>query len=308
MRYENCTCTQAPHRTFTEQFGTCAPGCRTSFNTQKVGEWKPNPMTSCSVFSSLPSPLVTMRFTWDPPSVTLQSDSFADPTNQVFNENRERYFRRPGQPRVQCAQLHCSDHEWQLKGENLHRTIQYLCSWLPNLFRQSQRQRIVVGRPRCQMNGNPHVLGLCLCLLSTVGDVCEDPEFSAPGNSSGLVLWRTRIARAQGFSFFRSVHMSGVWIHMAATSSTMQILRLVPVIQLLICLFLLHLRTTNFQGPESITRSEQAQQRRLERKAAKHERHCKRRRLTCLASPVLTGEQPLVVFLATHFFWVCTRY
>ena len=61
------------------------PGCRTSFNTQEADEWKPNPTTSCSVFSTLPSPLVTTRFTWEPPSVTLQSDSFADLTNQVFN-------------------------------------------------------------------------------------------------------------------------------------------------------------------------------------------------------------------------------
>ena len=36
-------------------------------------------------------------------------------------------------------------------------------------------------------------------------------------------------------------------------------------------LFLLHLCTTNFPGPDSITRSEQAQQRRLERKATKQE-------------------------------------
>ena len=42
----------------------------------------------------------------------------------------------------------------------------------------------------------------------------------------------------------------------------------------------LHLRTTNFPGPDSITRTEQAQQRRLEPKATKHERRQCRRRLT----------------------------
>ena len=42
----------------------------------------------------------------------------------------------------------------------------------------------------------------------------------------------------------------------------------------------LHLRTTHFPGPDSITRSEQAQQKRLERKATKHERRQCRRKLT----------------------------
>ena len=41
----------------------------------------------------------------------------------------------------------------------------------------------------------------------------------------------------------------------------------------------LHLRTTNFPGDDSITRSEQAQQRRLERKATTHKRLQSRRRL-----------------------------
>ena len=39
----------------------------------------------------------------------------------------------------------------------------------------------------------------------------------------------------------------------------------------------LHLRTTNLPGPDSITRSEQAQQRRLERKVNRHERRKRRR-------------------------------
>ena len=63
--------------------------------------------------------------------------------------------------------------------------------------------------------------------------------------------------------------MSGVWIHMAATSSTMQIWRLDPVTPQLTFPVFLHLRTTSLPGPDSITRSEQAQQRRLARKATR---------------------------------------
>ena len=50
----------------------------------------------------------------------------------------------------------------------------------------------------------------------------------------------------------------------------------------------LHLRTTNFPGPDSITRSEQAQERGLERKATRHERRQSHRRLTKLLPPEAT--------------------
>ena len=75
--------------------------------------------------------------------------------------------------------------------------------------------------------------------FSTVGDVFADPEFSAPGNSFlwRLGPWRTRTASAPGVSSCRSAHMNGVWIHMDATSSLMQIWRLAPVTQPLIYLF-----------------------------------------------------------------------
>ena len=58
----------------------------------------------------------------------------------------------------------------------------------------------------------------------TFGDMFADPEFSAPGNSFlwGTRRWRRRIVSARGFSSCRSDHMSGVWIYMAAISSTMQ--------------------------------------------------------------------------------------
>ena len=52
----------------------------------------------------------------------------------------------------------------------------------------------------------------------------------------------------------------------------------------------LHLRTTNFPGPDSITRSEQAQQRRLERKATKHGRRQCNRKLT----------QPSLTYAVAH--------
>ena len=60
--------------------------------------------------------------------------------------------------------------------------------------------------------------------LSTVGDGFSDPEFSAPGNSFpwGLVRWKSSIVSALGSSSCPSAHMSGLWIHMAATSLTMQ--------------------------------------------------------------------------------------
>ena len=47
----------------------------------------------------------------------------------------------------------------------------------------------------------------------------------------------------------------------------------------------LHLRTTNILGRDSMTRSEQAQQRRMERKASKRERQQSRRRLTWPSVP-----------------------
>ena len=78
---------------------------------------------------------------------------------------------------------------------------------------------------------------------------------------------------ALGFSSCQSVP-SGVWIHMAATSLTM--LRLAWDLETKFAhLFVfLHLRTTNLPGPSNIMRSEQAQQRRFERR---HKRMRRRR-------------------------------
>ena len=61
--------------------------------------------------------------------------------------------------------------------------------------------------------------------FSTVGDVFTDAAFPAPGHS---LLWGlgaleepSRIVNALGFSSCQSVLISGVCIHMAATSLTM---------------------------------------------------------------------------------------
>ena len=59
--------------------------------------------------------------------------------------------------------------------------------------------------------------------FSTVGDVFTDAEFQhlAIRFCGDLVHWRSRIVSALGFSSCQSVLMSGVCIHMAATSLTM---------------------------------------------------------------------------------------
>ena len=118
--------------------------------------------------------------------------------------------------------------------------------------------------------------------FSTVGDVFADPEISAPGNSLlwGLVPWATQIASVLGFSSWPSARMNGMWMHTAATNSATRIWHLGPETPRPTFLFFLHLRTTKFPGPDSITRSQQAQQRRLERKASKHERRQCQRKLT----------------------------
>ena len=57
--------------------------------------------------------------------------------------------------------------------------------------------------------------------FSTVGDVFSDPEFSAPSNSFlwGLGALENPDRECAGFSSCQSVHMSGVWIHTAATNT-----------------------------------------------------------------------------------------
>ena len=91
-----------------------------------------------------------------------------------------------------------------------------------------------------------------------------------------LVRWKTRIVSALGFSSCQSVHMTGVWIHMAATSLTTQRLALDPVTKPLTFLCF-SISAPLIPGPDSIMRSEHAQQRRFERKHHKHDRTRRRR-------------------------------
>ena len=118
--------------------------------------------------------------------------------------------------------------------------------------------------------------------FSTVGEVFADPEFSAPGNSR---LWergaledsnRERIGflimPKRPYEWYVDAHgcykFNNADLALRPRDTTAHF----PVF--------LRLRTTNFPGPDSITRSEQAQQRGLERKATKHERRQRRRKLT----------------------------
>ena len=82
-----------------------------------------------------------------------------------------------------------------------------------------------------------------------------------------------------------SARVNGKSTLMAATSSTTPCLASGPVTKELTFLFTLHLRTTNFPCPNSITRNEQARQRRVERKASKYERQQNRNRLTQPSAP-----------------------
>ena len=100
----------------------------------------------------------------------------------------------------------------------------------------------------------------------TVGDVFSNPEFSAPGNSPlrGLgaldeaIRERTRFLIIPKRPYEWRVDSHGCYKFNNASSAHFSVF--------------LHLRTTNLPGPDSITRSEQAQQRRLERKATRPER------------------------------------
>ena len=105
--------------------------------------------------------------------------------------------------------------------------------------------------------------------FSTVGDVFSDPEFSALPEQKyvGLVI------PACGDSVPWTSSIASVLFDNAA-------LGLGPRDQsahLPVALGPLHLRNTNLPGPSSIMRSEQAQQRRYDRKHNKTERAKKRR-------------------------------
>ena len=87
--------------------------------------------------------------------------------------------------------------------------------------------------------------------FSTVSDVFSGPEFSAPGHSSlwGLGALDEQHRECTGFPSCPSAHMNGVWIHMAATSLTMQRLALDLGINLLTSLCSSTFATPIFQDP-----------------------------------------------------------
>ena len=115
--------------------------------------------------------------------------------------------------------------------------------------------------------------------FSTVGDVFSDTEFSAPGNS---FLWglgaleepnRERtgflIMPKRPYDWRVDTHGCYKFDNAALGFGPRDQTAHLPVF--------LHLRTTNLPGPNSIMRSEQAQQRRFERRHNKQERMRRRR-------------------------------
>ena len=110
--------------------------------------------------------------------------------------------------------------------------------------------------------------------FSTVGDAFTDTEFTAPGNSQlwGLGALDDSCRERTGFLIMPKrpcewrVDSHGCYKFKNAD------LALGPRDTTAHFPVFLHLRSTDFPGPDSITRSVQAQQRRMERKATKHER------------------------------------
>ena len=115
--------------------------------------------------------------------------------------------------------------------------------------------------------------------FSTVGDVFSDPEFAAPGNSLSWCLGRLddKSRECTGFLFMpKRIYKWRIDAHGCYKYDNDELgfgrrdqTAHLPV--------LLHLRTTNLPGPDSIMRSEQAQRRRLERKHNRQERRKRRR-------------------------------
>ena len=127
---------------------------------------------------------------------------------------------------------------------------------------------------------------LNMSAFSTFGDVFADPEFWAPGNSIlwGLSALEETNRECTGFLIVpkrpyewrvdsRGYKFNNADLALGPRDTTAHY----PIFQ--------HLRTTNFPGPDSITHSEQAQQRRLERKATMQERRQSRSRITKPPAP-----------------------
>ena len=115
--------------------------------------------------------------------------------------------------------------------------------------------------------------------LSTVGDVFSDPEFSAPGTSFlwGLgALEEQYRERTQFLIMPKRLYEWRVDSH-GCYKFDNAALGFGPRDQSAHLPVFLHLRTTNLPGPNSIMRSEQAQQRRFERRHNSPERTKRRR-------------------------------
>ena len=115
--------------------------------------------------------------------------------------------------------------------------------------------------------------------FSTVGDVFSDPEFSAPGDSLLWVLGALEEENRECIGFLIMTKRPCEWrvdSHGCYKFDNAD-LALGPRDSSAHFTVFLHLRTTNLPNPDSITRSEQAQQRRLARKANRPERWKRRR-------------------------------
>ena len=116
----------------------------------------------------------------------------------------------------------------------------------------------------------------------TVGDF-NISAFSTVGDGHLAILscgdsarWRKRIVSALGFSSCRSDHMSGVWIHMAATSSTMQTWHLDHATPRLTFPSSFTCAPPNYLAPTALRAVNKPNKRRLERNATRHERRKRR--------------------------------
>ena len=115
--------------------------------------------------------------------------------------------------------------------------------------------------------------------FSTVGDFFSDPEFAAPGNSLlwGLGGLDETCRECMGFIIMpRHPHTWRVQSHGCYTFDNAE-LGFRPRDQTAHLPVFLHLRTTNLPGPDSIMRSEHAQQRGFERRHNRQERRKRRR-------------------------------
>ena len=110
--------------------------------------------------------------------------------------------------------------------------------------------------------------------FSTVGDVFSDPEFSAPSNSFlwGLGALEEPNRECAGFLIMPKRPYEWRVDSHGCHKFDNAALGCGPRDQSAHLPLFLHLRTTNLPGPDSIMRSEHAQQRRMERRDHKHDR------------------------------------